>query len=100
MELMLRDELRVALRLRGHFVSGLKKDLVERLLHERGARGLTEEAALALQMVMRRSGSRPDGRALLDDAGAYAWIRRACTEGPRGQEGQGADAGVRRRAPG
>ena len=98
LELMLRDELRVVLRLRSMHVSGLKAELVERLLHDQGAGRLTNEACAALLFVARRRGSRPDGLALRDDAGAYAWIREACKEFEQG--GQEAAAGPRRRARG
>ena len=80
MEWMLRDELRVALRACSLPVSGLKADLIERLLHERGAGALSDEGAAALMFAGRRCGSRPGGLALLDDASAFDWIHNACEE--------------------
>ena len=96
LELMLRDELRVVLRLRSMHVSGLKAELVERLLHDHSAEKLTNEACAAMVFVARRCGSRPDGLALRDDAGAFEWIVKACKEFEQG--GHKAAAGVRRRA--
>ena len=80
MQATLRDEIRVVSWRRGLSTRGLKEDLIERLLHENGAQALTEEAAAALLFVRRRLGSRPDGFALTDDAGAIRWIVKACRE--------------------
>ena len=80
MEAALRDELRIVLLRRGLQARGLKEDLIKRPLRERGAQVLTEEAAVALLFVRRRSGSMMGGLALTDDAGAIEWIVEACKE--------------------
>ena len=56
----------------------VKEDLIKRLLRGRGAQALTEEAAAVPVFVRRRSGSRPSGRALTDDAGTIGWKVEAC----------------------
>ena len=76
LEMMTCVELRDALRQRGLRVSGLKAELIERLVQSPVE--LTEEACAALMFVSRRSRSKPVGIALQDDAGAWAWILKAC----------------------
>ena len=71
------DELKGALRRCGLRVSGLKEDMVDRLLHVESF-ALTEEACVALQFVGRCCDLQPDGYAFLDDASAYAWIEEIC----------------------
>ena len=99
LELVTCDDLRVPLRTRGLRVTGLKAELVERLLRDSSG-GLTEEAATALHFVGRRCGSRPDGSALMDDTSAYVWIRRALQAQSRGQPGPAVHSGVKHRTRG
>ena len=98
MQATLRDEIRVVSWRRGLSTRGLKEDLIKRLLHEAGAQALTEEAAAALLLVRRRLGSKPDGFALTDDAGAIRWIVKACREDSVHDDGCEAISGWRRRS--
>ena len=98
LESMLRDELRNAVRRRGLPVTGLKPDLVNKLMSGPGAECLSNEACIAMRFVHRRSGSKaPEGFALEDDAAAFAWIQRTLMESPS-WGGQAAAEGLRRRA--
>ena len=97
MQATLRDEIRVVSWRCGLSTRGVKEDLIKRLLHENGAQALTEEAAAALLLVRRRLGSKPDGFALTDDAGAIRWIVKVCREKSVHDNGCEAISGWRRR---
>ena len=64
----------------------------------RGWRAGTDGGSSSVPLVRRRLGSKPDGFALTDDAGAIRWIVKACREKSVHDDGCEAISGWRRRS--